>query len=1316
MTEPFLLPTTTVMRVRTRSDWHVGAGAGAPGDRNALIRRDADGLPYLPGTTLTGVLREQCLQIARGLDDGAPAGIWQAWHRFLFGSRQHASTEPVPAAVAIRAAHAEPALAAMLTTTPELLAATTFRKPGVKIDPDSGRAQDKFLRFTELARAGMVLRGLITLPLDGLTARQHTVATVLLVLGARSLRALGGDRRRGSGAVEVDLIAADGPEWQVWVQDCITWASSHTPPGPPVPATGENALAFTGTTTATTGRWVEIPLTITTVDPVRVPSTILGNVITGHDHIPGTTLLAWLLRTLDGNPTLRHALTSGTAVITHASPLLSGHPARRSPSVLRLDKHDSTGVLPNAFLREDARGAKATGWGVHLGPQQWGTRDPEVLATELITHNVITEDSGKPTSDDGGVFTVEAIPARRALRAVLRMRRTVHDSMVAEHGADWVRRLAGEARLGSAAKSEYGRVTVAVQPATAIAHPPTKQGELTVWALSEVLVRDEKLRYSGRVEDVVSALSRRLGVELQLLSSSVRDVRTDSWQGSWRLPRPSLVGLAAGSCLRLHARQPISADRLADLAAGGLGDRRGEGFGQLALNHPLLDVGEATRAVLVEPHPTTAPASGQLDQEDSGYLAVVREAALRATLTATIDAVPAAVRTKLDSALRGVSRSQRGAVRQAITTLGATSGASLDSYLRRTGAPKTVQNLLNCLAELNNTVDSPLRAFADDAAAKVGITVPSSLALREALGLLVLDLLAGIDAQRAAAAPDGRRHRRSPAATAVASVPQRQHRDGRGRSTSTSTQTPPPVRVVYRPVHTRWELTATLIARTPLHVGGSHDDPYVDLTVARDGRGAPYVPGTSLAGILRAWAAEKAENREQAEARVHAVFDGLARRSGPGDEEFLASLIEVDDAPLRTAEGAPAVPVLRDGVGIDRRRGAAAYRVKYEREVVRAGTRLLLRVRAEDVEKPADLNGERTLGQMLTELQEDLRSREFSLGAAGTRGLGRVVAITDTVTLTEYPVGTRAGVLDALCATTPCGPLTDPATTSDPGPGPGVLRIEVGWQAVGPLLVAASEEGVTAQTVPLLDAHPDTGDPVPVLPGASVKGVLSSEVERALRTLFERDLGTSFVAARADIAEECPVFGALFGSQDRRGALSIPDTYSVPSTAFTWSQWSDYLATGEQPPHGWAETTHVAIDRWSGGAANNQLFTVLEPHGLAWDDLRLDIDTSRLAQDEAHRAAAVTLLLYALADFAAGNVPLGHGTHRGMGAAQAAGITIRGTGLPRLPRGEHPLTGEPAERRASVLTLARALWEDPATWTDHLSRAPEAEQTDGAAS
>jgi CRISPR-associated protein Csx10 len=91
------------------------------------------------------------------------------------------------------------------------------------------------------------------------------------------------------------------------------------------------------------------------------------------------------------------------------------------------------------------------------------------------------------------------------------------------------------------------------------------------------------------------------GIRLQLaspdsglLSHLLRARRTEGWHQGWGLPRPSYVGIAAGSCAVFEVAEGcVTGADLQSLMHQGLGERRGEGFGEVAINDPLLMAGLA---------------------------------------------------------------------------------------------------------------------------------------------------------------------------------------------------------------------------------------------------------------------------------------------------------------------------------------------------------------------------------------------------------------------------------------------------------------------------------------------------------------------------------------------------------------------------------------------------------------------------------------------------------------------------------------------------------------------------------------------------
>ncbi|MGH8920104.1 MAG: RAMP superfamily CRISPR-associated protein, partial [Actinomycetes bacterium] len=177
-----------------------------------------------------------------------------------------------------------------------------------------------------------------------------------------------------------------------------------------------------------------------------------------------------------------------------------------------------------------------------------------------------------------------------------------------------------------------------------------------------------------------------------------------------------------------------------------------------------------------------------------------------------------------------------------------------------------------------------------------------------------------------------------------------------------------------------------------------------------------------------------------------------------------------------------------------------------------------------------------------------------------------------------------------------------------------------------------------------------------------VKGVLRSTAERILRTVLPGLVppGPDFVAGLNGDARDAPVLEALFGSRNRAGAVTVPDVAATVEPVPA-EQWAGYLAGAPSPPGWGAERTHVAIDRWTGGAADQQLFTVQETSGVRWPQLGVEIDLAFLAEalpEEDQRRSAVVLLGLAVAALVDGTAGLGGGTTRGLGEIEVTSLDV----------------------------------------------------------
>ncbi|NEQ48344.1 MAG: hypothetical protein F6K00_34355 [Leptolyngbya sp. SIOISBB] len=592
------------------SDWHVGSGLGR-GEIDSLVQRDADNLPYLPAKTLTGILRDGCEQVALALDNGNERGRWHGWINFLFGDQPTLTqgaieTEPRPAVLSIRSAYLEPDLHAALKVNKHLTSAIAFIKPGVAIDGKTGSAKPDYLRFEEVVRMGAVLTAESNLDFSDyrdLPDDNKKVAYALLIAGAKMVERLGGKRRRGNGTCKITITDAegDGQKGIQWLKE--NYQDIAAPPEwKPRKLSNNNAQNPEADST-----WYTVSLTMTTQSPVVLPKRTVGNVVESLDYIPGRYFLRYLHQKLGDQLNVSQAISRGDLIITNATIEMTGKAGRPTPFCLFGEKlggglSEGQGVY-NRFHEPEPQDIQLKGErGGYIGDFD-GSHLPDykTVSLELSTHNTIKDDVQRPTSDIGGVYSYQAIPARTLLKAKLHLPKSIKEHLDAA-AQNWWENLKGKVRIGQSKKDQYGVVKIAAQQPEII--QPSKQADklLYVWFLSDVLLRDERLNPTTHPDDFKQALEQALDLpegalqewktdertQQDLLSLMMRSHRTESWQVRWGLPRPSMLGWQAGSCTVYEVNEDIKPEKLAELAAKGIGDRCAEGYGQLCFNDPLL--------------------------------------------------------------------------------------------------------------------------------------------------------------------------------------------------------------------------------------------------------------------------------------------------------------------------------------------------------------------------------------------------------------------------------------------------------------------------------------------------------------------------------------------------------------------------------------------------------------------------------------------------------------------------------------------------------------------------------------------------------
>lgn len=192
------------------------------------------------------------------------------------------------------------------------------------------------------------------------------------------------------------------------------------------------------------------------------------------------------------------------------------------------------------------------------------------------------------------------------------------------------------------------------------------------------------------------------------------------------------------------------------------------------------------------------------------------------------------------------------------------------------------------------------------------------------------------------------------------------------------------------------------------------------------------------------------------------------------------------------------------------------------------------------------------------------------------------------------------------------------------------LRCEAHWtfdlETVTPLLIRTATAGGLDPRRPDMEVVRTRvtpgGDPVPYLPGSSLRGVLRARAGRILNTI---------VPDPPQPGVEGPYVRDLFGFVDRgravRGRLAVADAHPVAADGFS--------AT---PPT--SVRANVAIDRGSGHVVGRALFS---PEVVEQARFRCELVITNFAQWH------LRLLAWVLADVDEGFVTFGGGASRGLG-------------------------------------------------------------------
>ena len=463
------------LTLRMLSDWHIGAGVGAPPiiDRRVVRDKGHDnkGLPVIPEGTIKGIWRDAAETLIAGT---AHREAWSCWLDWLFGSRislgsapHNSGAPPTQGHAYFSAARLPDALVQGLRESPQWAEALFLLRRHTRLDKH-GQVMPETLRTIEFVRGELTLEARARLPEveslvfenaqdSGSTNKAMQAMRALLIGSALNIERIGAHRRRGAGRCAVAVHGVDSAEL-----DRLFDVLEQSPPELPArrsaylplagfsePHPAQHPHAQHPHKDAPPGVAFDIALELR--QPISCAARQLGNLQTCLDYLPGRALakpvLSALYKLAPDYPWLRE-FADGALVIAHAYPEIEGVrgvPARGVPAPFSLYYDKAQGAQGGELYNLMWQSAEAIQAAIQVGrpdnPAQFKALGGGYLSPEspsqpprgrsglprhavpkiLVQRNAVEHKSQRPTSAVGGIYSREAIAAGQIYRTVLRL-------------------------------------------------------------------------------------------------------------------------------------------------------------------------------------------------------------------------------------------------------------------------------------------------------------------------------------------------------------------------------------------------------------------------------------------------------------------------------------------------------------------------------------------------------------------------------------------------------------------------------------------------------------------------------------------------------------------------------------------------------------------------------------------------------------------------------------------------------------------------------------------------------------------------------
>ena len=605
-----------VLQITLRSPLTSAAGEGRVGLVDRDVAFDDLGLPILPGRRLKGLWREAYRDVA---DAWKLCGESSIPVEHIFGE---SGQKPGDGDACMFVANAELQEASSLREWLKYLQHYKIKKlhpddviqhfatvrAQTAIDRRTGAALENTLRLTRTLKSGRVFQARVRFFESPDKAMLNALS-----LGAAALQHMGTARTRGLGKVRCRLLARDENGQcrdlteQALDNDALPSISGAYLAQPDQTSMGQTTAARLSDRPVPTHLLrYRLRLTAPAVIPMADgdPNTVMTRQDVPGSHVWGAAAWHYLSQPnhTPEDEAFRHAFLDGSLRFLTAYPeaddpeAFNEIPQRMIPIPHSIRKFKKNEELVD-FVEGSPEGEPIKRLDRRYARISQRSLKTRAVKTELNYHHARANDRrigralGAEVSNGGALFTYEAIEAGQSFQgAVLGSEDDLKNLQTYLQG--------GQIRIGRSRSAQYGEAEFewlddARQELNGLVEwdgfveqqAPNPGNRVIITLLSPLLTVNDYGHPEACFPE--SELAEALGLEtseLKLCSSYTRTEMIGGYNAHLRLPRQQWPAIAPGSVFVFKTENDLDQERLLQLEHDGLGLRKGEGFGRIAVN------------------------------------------------------------------------------------------------------------------------------------------------------------------------------------------------------------------------------------------------------------------------------------------------------------------------------------------------------------------------------------------------------------------------------------------------------------------------------------------------------------------------------------------------------------------------------------------------------------------------------------------------------------------------------------------------------------------------------------------------------------